>query len=366
MHKVITALLAAVTTLSFTVPAQAADLDKKIVSPDMATAMKRDLGLTQAQVNLRLAQEDRATEAESQARDALGDSFAGTWFDASTGRLVVHTTGKRVSVAGADVRTVKRSQRALDDVKTRIDRIGTAPAGVTGWHVDVRGNDVVLNVLKGAKDADAFVAEARAIDPSVRVVETAQQPRTYADVVGGWPYYINNSARCSIGFAVHGGFVTAGHCGGQGAQTTSHNNELLGYVNASIFPGRDMAVVGTVGGVTLHPLMYGYDGLYYYVYGSSEAPEGSSICRSGSTSGMHCGYVQAKNSTVNYPQGTVYGLTQTNVCAEGGDSGGSWMSANQAQGVTSGGSGNCTSGGTTYFQPLNPILAQWGLTLVTA
>jgi streptogrisin C len=116
--------------------------------------------------------------------------------------------------------------------------------------------------------------------------------------------------------------------------------------------------------VNLYGYVYGYDGLYYYVHGSSEVPEGSSICRSGSTTGMWCGTVQAKNQTVNYPQGTVFGLTQTNVCAEPGDSGGSWISANQAQGVTSGGSGNCSSGGTTFFQPVNPILATDGLSLV--
>jgi streptogrisin C len=76
--------------------------------------------------------------------------------------------------------------------------------------------------------------------------------------------------------------------------------------------------------------------------------------------------VQAKNSTVNYPQGTVTGLTRTNACAEPGDSGGSWLSGAQAQGVTSGGSGNCTSGGTTYFQPVNEILSAYGLTLTTS
>ena len=67
---------------------------------------------------------------------------------------------------------------------------------------------------------------------------------------------------------------------------------------------------------------------------------------------------------MTYPQGTVTGLTRTNVCAEPGDSGGSFISGSQAQGVTSGGSGNCTSGGTTYFQPVNEILSAYGLTLV--
>ena len=37
----------------------------------------------------------------------------------------------------------------------------------------------------------------------------------------------------------------------------------------------------------------------------------------------------------------------------------------QAQGVTSGGSGDCTAGGVTYFQPINEILTAYGLSLVT-
>jgi streptogrisin C len=53
------------------------------------------------------------------------------------------------------------------------------------------------------------------------------------------------------------------------------------------------------------------------------------------------------------------------VCAEPGDSGGPFVSGTQAQGVTSGGSGDCTSGGTTFFQPVNPILSDFGLTLKT-
>lgn len=48
-------------------------------------------------------------------------------------------------------------------------------------------------------------------------------------------------------------------------------------------------------------------------------------------------------------------------------SGGSFISGSQAQGVTSGGSGNCTSGGgTIYFRPVDPILDAYGLTPATS
>jgi hypothetical protein len=43
----------------------------------------------------------------------------------------------------------------------------------------------------------------------------------------------------------------------------------------------------------------------------------------------------------------------------------SLLAGNQAQGVTSGGSGNCSSGGTTFFQPVNEILNRYSLTLRT-
>jgi streptogrisin C len=92
---------------------------------------------------------------------------------------------------------------------------------------------------------------------------------------------------------------------------------------------------------------------------------GASVCRSGRTTGWRCGVIQARNVTVNYAQGAVFGLTQSNACAQAGDSGGAWISGNQAQGVTSGGSGNCTTGGTMFFQPVNEILGAYGLSLVT-
>lgn len=108
------------------------------------------------------------------------------------------------------------------------------------------------------------------------------------------------------------------------------------------------------------PVVNDFNGGAVPVNGSQEAPVGASICRSGSTTGAFCGVIQAKNATVNYPEGTVTGLTQTNVCAEPGDSGGSWISGDQAQGVTSGGAGDCTAGGVTFFQPVNEILRSTG------
>ena len=87
------------------------------------------------------------------------------------------------------------------------------------------------------------------------------------------------------------------------------------------------------------------------------------VVRSGSTTGVHDGFVQALNVTVTYPEGSVGGLIQTNVCAEPGDSGGSLFDGTAAIGLTSGGSGNCSSGGTTFFQPVTEPLSVYGVSV---
>ncbi len=131
------------------------------------------------------------------------------------------------------------------------------------------------------------------------------------------------------------------------------------------FPGNDYAWVRVAAGNTPRALVNRYPGTVP-VAGSTEAAVGSSVCRSGSTTGWRCGTIQQKNASVTYPEGTITGLTRTNACAEPGDSGGSWLTGDQAQGVTSGGSGNCTSGGVIYFQPVNEILSAYNLTLTVS
>jgi streptogrisin C len=165
---------------------------------------------------------------------------------------------------------------------------------------------------------------------------------------------------------VEGGFVTAGHCGAVGDETLGFNEAPLGDVVASVFPGdADLGVVQITGDFTPQPFVDDFNGNLLPVAGSTEAQVGATVCRSGSTTGLHCGTILAKNQTVNYPEGTVTGLTQTDACAEGGDSGGPWLVGDQAQGVTSGGSGDCTVGGETFFQPINEILERNNLTLLT-
>jgi len=102
------------------------------------------------------------------------------------------------------------------------------------------------------------------------------------------------------------------------------------------------------------------------ITGAADPAVGQRVFRSGSTSGLRDGQVTGLNATVNYPEGTVTGLIETNVCAEPGDSGGPLFSEGIALGITSGGSGDCTSGGTTFFQPITAALNQLGVQLLVS
>jgi streptogrisin C len=352
--------------------AASAPADSGAGSPEMLAALQRDLKLSADQVRVRLGREAAASDTQAVLRVKLGASYGGAWLSADAATLTVAVTdaGKASAVRakGAVPTVVSRSEADLDGIAAKLDRnLARAPKTVPGWYVDVTTNSVVvLSRANAFAAAEAFVAASGAPAGAVRVVASAESPRPLYDVVGGQAYYINSSARCSIGFAVSGGFVSAGHCGRSGNTTTGYNQVSQGTFRGSSFPGNDYSWVQVNSNWTPRPLVDNYSGGTVTVAGSTEAAVGASICRSGSTTGWHCGSIQAKNQTVTYAEGSVSGLTRTNVCAEPGDSGGSWLSGQQAQGVTSGGSGNCSSGGTTYFQPVNEILSAYGLTLTTS
>ena len=349
-------------------------------SDAVVTAMVHDLGLTKAQAEQRLRQQAAATGLAPKARKAAGSSYGGSWFDQADGKLVVAVTDAHAASAvartGAATTVVTRTAAQLNSAKAAIDALDRkqkAPAGVSSWGVDLTSNRVVIDVRAGAAEdtaVRAFVAGAERHDTAKAVVvrtTTAAAPTTLsAGTVGGDPF-TSHGIRCSIGFSVYGGFVTAGHCSQVGAAVYGWDGSYVGDFQAGTFPGNDYSWVNVGSGWWTVNVVLGWGTVPdVLVHGSAVAPVGSSICRSGSTTHWHCGTVLGMNETVNYSEGSVYGLTETNVCAEPGDSGGSFISGDQAQGVTSGGYGDCTSGGETWFQPVNPILSAYGLTLQTS
>jgi S1-C subfamily serine protease len=262
-----------------------------------------------------------------------------------------------VSPAGASPRTDASLAAAMRSLDRSVAFVGTA------WGLDETSHQVVVSV-------DATVTGSRlvAVRAAVQRLGATARLQTVAgafrlDISGGDAIY-GSRYRCSLGFNVIGGsthyFLTAGHCGKAEPRwwTAANHTTFLGDTTGATFPGKDYAIVRYDPSYTNYPGTVGSQDITR----AANASVGESVTRRGSTTGVHTGTVTALNVTVHYQSGgTVRGLIQTNVCAEPGDSGGPLYNGTAALGLTSGGSGNCTTGGTTFFQPVTAALSAYGV-----
>ncbi|MGW7237883.1 S1 family peptidase [Streptomyces sp. NPDC054804] len=299
---------------------------------------------------------------------------AGSWIGAD-GKPVVAVTDEEAAAtvkrAGAEPKMVSHS---MNELKAATATLRGAPrvAG-TAWAVDYRTNRVMV-------EADSTVSASDWSDLS-RVaagigsfVQMQRSQGTFSPRLNGAQPILSTGGRCSAGFNVTNGqtdfILTAGHCGP--ANTIwfddSQGNQQLGTTINTQFPGSDFSLIQYAGGKAgdnADVVAIG-NGQGVRITGAADPTVGQKVFRSGSTSGLHDGTVTALNATVNYPEGTVTGLIQTNVCAEPGDSGGPLFSEGIALGVTSGGSGDCTAGGVTFFQPVTRAMTALNVQLIAS
>lgn len=253
---------------------------------------------------------------------------------------------------------------SLDAAMAALDRSVAFPG--TAWGIDTRANQVVVTVdssVRGAQLASVRATVQR-LGSSARLELVAGT--FHLDISGGDAIY-GAKYRCSLGFNVIKGsthyFLTAGHCGKVEKKwwTSANHATYLGNTISATFPGKDYAIV------QYDPSYANYPGTVdgnHDITTAANAFVGEPVSRDGSTTGVHTGTVQALNVTVHYlGGGTVRGLVQTNVCAEPGDSGGPFYDGTKALGLTSGGSGDCKSGGTTFFQPVTAALTAYGVSV---
>ncbi|MFC0531223.1 S1 family peptidase [Phytohabitans kaempferiae] len=337
----------------------------------LLAAMARDLGLDAAQAHRHLTAATVTARAEAVLRPALDDRFGGAWVDPAGHPVAAVTDPADLATAratGARARLVRYTEVELTATAARLDRAArTAPETVTGWYADLTTNRVVVTALPGtATAAHDFATAAGAAPAVVKVVTEYERPAPRANVHGGDPFRTSLGIRCSASFTVVGGFLTARHCVGRvGEPVYTLGGQRMGQVAAIGPVTSDYAFVRLDPGWTpVGKIRVGAS--LIPVAGATSAPVGAAVCRFGNTTGWHCGTVLAKNVTVYYADGVIYGLTRTNVCSEPGDSGGPFMAGYQAQGTTSGGSGNCSVGGVTFFQPVTVPLSALGLTLLTS
>ena len=238
----------------------------------------------------------------------------------------------------------------------------------SAWYVDSATNQVVVSLdqtFTGAKLAK-MTAVTSQFGSAVRIERVAGTLSKY--IAGGEAIY-GGGSRCSLGFNVRNSagtnyFLTAGHCTNIASTwyANSSQSTVLGTRAGTSFPTNDYGIVQYTNTSIAKPgSVYLYNGSYQDITTAADAFVGEAVKRSGSTTGVRSGSVTALNATVNYQQGTVYGLIKTTVCAEPGDSGGALFDGTKALGLTSGGSGNCSSGGTTYFQPVKEALSVYGV-----
>ncbi|MFI9821375.1 S1 family peptidase [Streptomyces sp. NPDC052013] len=320
---------------------------------------------------------EEATSAGPGARlvSRLGtDRTAGSWIGAD-GRTVVAVTdeeaAREVRRAGAEPKMVRHS---MSDLKSATQTLRSAPrVPGTAWAMDYRSNEVVVrgDTTVSADDWSELTEVAHGIGGFVRMERTEG---TFTTRLNGATPILSTAGRCSAGFNVTDGtrefILTAGHCGPEGSVWFSdgRGRQEVGTTVGGSFPGDDYSLIeyadgraGEGAGVVAVG-----DGKGVRITGVGDPTVGQRVFRSGSTSGLRDGEVTALNATVNYPEGTVSGLIETNVCAEPGDSGGPMFSEGIALGVTSGGSGDCRAGGTTYFQPVTKALSALNVRLIVS
>ncbi|MFJ3703385.1 MULTISPECIES: S1 family peptidase [Streptomyces] len=287
-------------------------------------------------------------------------------------RLIAATSGLLTAVALAAPTAVAQ---AAPDTVTKAEladassAVGTADIAGTAWYTEASTGKVVVTVDSTVTAAEIATIEKSVTDSGAKA-DIKRTPGTFNKLIAGGQAIYAGGGRCSLGFNVRSGStyyaLTAGHCTEIGSTwyTNSGQTTTLGTRAGSSFPTNDYGLIRHSNSAAADGRVYLYNGSYQDITTAANPTVGQAVKRSGSTTGVHSGTVTGLNATVNYGSGDiVYGMIQTNVCAEPGDSGGSLFAGSTALGLTSGGSGNCSSGGTTFFQPVVEALNAYGVSV---
>ncbi|MFJ3821020.1 S1 family peptidase [Streptomyces nodosus] len=326
---------------------------------------------------------DRADKLASQ----LGDAFAGSYYNADKQQMVVNVVGddgkavEAVRKAGAVPHQVQNSTATLEMAASTLRTRAAIPG--TAWSVDPRTNEIEVIADRTVTGSRWNFLESTVDNLGSGVATLKKSTGTFKTFASGGDAIFSQvnggGVRCSLGFNVTASdgspaFLTAGHCGVAARQwSDSQAGSPIATVDQATFPGRgDFSLVTYDDPATQAPSeVDAGNGQIVPINRAAEAVVGQQVFRMGSTTGLHDGTVTGLNATVNFqsetsPSGvdTVTGLIRTNVCAEPGDSGGSLFTKDGgAVGLTSGGSGDCTRGGETFFQPVTTALQATGATL---
>lgn len=241
----------------------------------------------------------------------------------------------------------------------------TATTGTAWWTDPVSGKQVVS--LDDSVRPVVAAALRRAVTATGGTVQ--REPGVLRPHIAGGDVYNTGSlgGRCLVGFNAKAGatysFLTAAHC--------------VPAVGATVYAGTGTSTV--LGVVTARNATYDY-AIVRYTNTTIAKPSavnlfaaglqpitsfgsgvvGQVVRRTGPV-GVHSGTITALNVTINYAGGTVYGMIRTTVCSEPGESGGPLFAGTVGIGMNWGGSGNCATGGASYYSSARRAATAYGV-----
>ncbi|WP_290059567.1 S1 family peptidase [Amycolatopsis solani] len=357
MRRTATTLLAAAAAIGFFTPVSATATTIDGYSPSVqreaVASLAAEAGISESAAVALLRTQAASVGTVQQVTAALGARAAGGYLDAAAKPVVNvldQAAADQVTAAGAQAKLVKHSSAALTSAQ---DTLQALPAVAhTSIGLDPATNRIVLTVADAAKGTDALLKAAGALGDRVRVERVAGEMHT---AIYNGEAITGGGTRCSAGFNTNRGgqnyLIDAGHC------TRAVSQWNVGPSQGASFPTNDYGLIRNTtgsapGAVTL------WNGSTQRISSAGTATVGQRISKSGSTTHLTSGSVQRLNVTVNYAEGSVYQLIQTNALVNPGDSGGCLFAGSVGLGITSG-----KGSGTSFFQPVGEALSAYGVSL---
>ncbi|WP_051116313.1 S1 family peptidase [Amycolatopsis nigrescens] len=352
-----TTLVAAAAAIGFLAPttATATTIEgySSLVQREAVATLAANAQITEAAATKLLRVQAASVETVQSLTGALGARAADGYLDEAA-KPVVNVLDKaaadQVTATGAQAKLVKHSSAALAGAQEALQALPAVTHTSIG--LDPKANQIVLTIADAAKGTDALQQAAATLGDRVRVERVAGEMHT---AIYNGEAITGGGTRCSAGFNTNKGgqnyVVDAGHC------TRAVSQWNIGPSEGASFPTNDYGLIRNTtgsgpGAVTL------WNGSTQRISSAGNATVGQQISKSGSTTRLTSGSVQRLNVTVNYAEGSVHQLIQTNALVNPGDSGGCLFSGSVGLGITSG-----KGGGSSYFQPVGEALSAYGVAL---
>lgn len=252
------------TRAAATAPVSAAELVSRTEqtgdAPDLAE-YEGTFKVTRGAALEQLADVSQIADLQDELTSKLGDTFSGVWIDHEPYAVVVAVTSVTpdlLSAIDAHKLSSKPEIRVVPFTLTQLESVADAVQKSSVAHnsyIDVRANQVVVEVLSAADFAEAEPTFAAAYGSQAKVNEVRSLGGPAVDMLGGLGGSDHDWWGCPSGFTVYDlgnhsrlGFVTAAHCGND----LSYQGVTLPFIREH-FGGNTDAQFHTAPGFTVRP-----------------------------------------------------------------------------------------------------------------